>query len=88
MVDPTAAYEKKPDPTVANKNKLDWIPTVKASAGLTLDLLVQSSDAFTPLKSVASCLSTVLKYYDVRHPFSRTFLCALLTFELANGGEP
>ena len=55
VVDPTAAYENKPD----------WKSTVYASAGLAIDVLKESSDAFTPLKSVVGGLSAILKYYDV-----------------------
>ena len=58
VVDPTPAYENKPS----------WKPTVHASAGLAVDVLKESSDAFTPLKSVVGGLSVVLKYYDVRYP--------------------
>ena len=53
-VDPTAAY------------KPDWKSTLHASSGLVLDVLKESSDAFTPLKSVAGGLSAILKHYDVR----------------------
>ena len=56
VVDPTAAYE----------NKSNLKSTVYASAGLAVDVLKESSDVFTPLKSVAGGLSAVLKYYDVR----------------------
>ena len=56
VVDPTAAYEKKSD----------WKSTAYASAGLAIDVLKESSDAFTPLKSVVGGLSAILKYYDVR----------------------
>ena len=52
-VDPTAAY---------NQN---WKSTLYASAGLVVDVLKESSDAFTPLKSVAGGLSAILKYYEV-----------------------
>ena len=58
VTDPTAAYENKP--------KLK--STVYASTGLAIDVLKESSDAFTPLKSVVGGLSAVLKYYDVRYP--------------------
>src|SRR6202000_3149946 len=47
IVDPTAAYENKPD----------WKSTLHASAGLVIDVLKESSDAFTPLKSVVGGLS-------------------------------
>ena len=55
IVDPTAAYENKPN----------WKSTVYASAGLVIDIVKESSDAFTPLKSVAGGLSAILKHYDV-----------------------
>ena len=58
VVDPTAAYEDKPN----------LKSTVYASAGLAVDVLKESSDAFTPLKSVVGGLSAVRKYYDVRYP--------------------
>ena len=71
IVDPTAAYENKPN----------WKSTVYASAGLAIDVLKESSDAFTPLKSA------ILRYYDVRRAHVVKPL-APLTFELANDGEP
>ena len=77
VVDPTAAYEKKPN----------WKSTAYASVGLTIDLVKESSDAFPPLKSVASGLSAILKYYDVRYAHF-TKPSAPLTLELANDGEP
>ena len=55
-VDPSAAYENKPG----------WKSTLHASAGLVIDVVKESSDAFTPLKSVAGGLSAILKHYDVR----------------------
>ena len=77
VVDPTAAYEKKPN----------WKSTVYASVGLAVDVLKESSDVFTPLKSVAGGLSAILKYYDVRYAnFTRP--SAPLTLRLANDGEP
>jgi hypothetical protein len=76
-VDPTAAYENKPD----------WKSTLQASAGLAIDVLKESSDVFTPLKSVAGGLSAILKHYDVWHPyFSGLFIP--LVFEPASDGEP
>ena len=68
-------YENKPvelssytvDPTAAYENKSNWKSTLYASAGLAIDVLKESSDAFTPLKSVAGGLSAVLRYYNVRH---------------------
>ena len=58
VADPTAAYENKPNQK----------STVYASARLAIDVLKESSDAFTPLKSVVGGLSAVLQYYDVRYP--------------------
>lgn len=60
IVDPTAAYE----------NKLDWKSTLHASAGLAIDLVKESSDVFTPLKSVAGGLSAILKHYEVQYSSS------------------
>ena len=76
-VDPTAAYENKPN----------WKSTLHASAGLVIDVLKESSDAFTPLKSVAGGLSAILKHYDVRHPYVAEPYKPL-TFQPASGGEP
>ena len=56
LVDPTAAYENKPELS----------STAYASARLAIDVLKESSDAFAPLKSVAGGLSAILKHYDVR----------------------
>ena len=68
-VNPTAAYQNKP-----NRES-----TVDASAGLVIDVLKETSDACTPLKSVAGGLSAILKYYDVRHIyFSNCSHCSLL----------
>ena len=58
VANPIAAYENKPNPK----------STVYASAGLAIDVLQESSDVFTPLKSVVGGLSAVLQYYDVRYP--------------------
>ena len=55
-VDPAAAYE--------NPNGKS---TLQASASLVIDVLKESSDVCTPLKSVAGGLSAILKYYDVRY---------------------
>ena len=77
IVDPTAAYENKPN----------WKSTLYASAGLAIDVVKESSDVFTPLKSVAGGLSAVLRYYDVR----RVYLLKLWRrsfFESASDGEP
>jgi len=57
-VDPSAAYE----------NKSNWKSTAYASAKVVIDVVKESSDVFTPLKSVAGGLSAVLKHYDVRIP--------------------
>ena len=76
VVDPTAAYERKPN----------WKSTAYASAGLAINVLKESSDVFIPLKSVAGGLSAVLKHYDVRCAHFIKPL-ALLTFELASDGE-
>ena len=54
-VNPTAAYE----------NKSNWKSTLYC--GTKHDVVKESPDVFTPLKSVARSLSIVLKYYDVRH---------------------
>lgn len=56
FVDPTAAYERKSN----------WRSNLYASAGVVINVLKESSDACTPLKSVAGGLSTILTYYDVR----------------------
>ena len=75
------------DPTAAYKNKASWKATLQASAGLFIDVLKESSDVCTPLKSVAGGLCAVLKYYDVWYPcFAKLF--TQLTVESANGGEP
>lgn len=77
LVDPTAAYEHKPD----------LKSTVHAAANLAIDLLKESSDAFGPLKSVVGGLSTILKYCDVWYIyFAKSF--TPLNFEPANEGEP
>ena len=54
-VDPAAAYENKP-----NRKSI-----LQASTGHFVDVSKESSDACTPLKSVAGGLRAVLKYYDV-----------------------
>ena len=56
------------DPTAAYENKSNWKSTVYASTGLAVGVLKESSDAFTPLKSVVGGLSAVLKYCNVRYP--------------------
>ena len=77
IVDPTAAYENKPD----------WKSTLHASAGLVIDVLKESSDVFTPLKSVAGGLFAILKHYNVRCVYFVKYFIPL-TFDLANDGEP
>ena len=67
VVDPTAAYEKKPD----------WKSTAKTSARLAVDLLMESSDAFPPLKSVVGGLSAIQKKYDVRYAHFTKHLISL-----------
>ena len=54
-VDPTPAYEKKSN----------WKSTAYATAELAVEVVKESSDVFTPLKSVAGGLSAILKHYDV-----------------------
>ena len=68
------------DPAAAYK-KPNGQSTLRASAGL------ESSDVYTPLKSVAGGLCAILKYYDVRYahlykPFTQ------LTFAPASDSEP
>ena len=75
-IDPAAAYEKPNEQS-----------TLQASAGLVIDVLKESSDVCTPLKSVAGGLSAILKYYDVWYahlykPFTQ------LTFAPASDSEP
>ena len=53
------------DPAAAYENKQNWKLTLQASTGLFIDVLKESSDVCTPLKSVAGGLCAVLKYYDV-----------------------
>ena len=68
VVDPSAAYE----------NKSNWKSTAYASTKLAIDIVKESSDVFTPLKSVAGGLSAVLKHYDVQYAYPAT-LCTSLT---------
>ena len=77
-VNPAAAYE----------NKSNWKSTLYAGGKVVLDLVKESSDVFTPLKSVAGGLSAVLKYYDVRHSCLLSICLRMLNFESANDGEP
>jgi hypothetical protein len=56
-VDPIAAYENKPN----------LKPTLYAGARLAIGVVKESSDVFTPLKSVAGGLSAIIDCYDVRY---------------------
>ena len=76
-VNPTATYE----------NKSNWKSTLYAGGKVTLDLVKESSDVFTPLKSVARGLSAVLKYYDVRRSCFLSICLLTLTSKSANDGE-
>ena len=72
---------------VTDGNKSNLKSTVTATAGLVIDILKESSDAFTPLKSMVGGLSAILKHYDVRYThLSKPF--APFTFEPASYGEP
>ena len=77
VVDPSAAYE----------NNSNWKSTAYASAKVIIDVVKESSDVFTPLKSVAGGLSAVLKHYDARIPI---FIkpSTLFIIKLASAGEP
>ena len=84
---PVTLSSRVVDPTAAYQNQSNWKSTFHASAGLVIDVLKESSDAFTPLKSVVGALSAVLKHYDVRYTYSIKPFTSL-TLELANDGEP
>jgi hypothetical protein len=60
IVDPTAAYEKKPS----------WKSTAYATTKLAIDMVKESSDVFPPLKSVVGGLSAILQHCDVRSIYS------------------
>ena len=77
-VNPTAAYE----------NKSNWKSTLYAGPKVAVDLVKESSDVFTPLKSVAGGLSAALRYYDVRHSCFLSICLRISTSKLANDGEP
>ena len=77
VIDPSAAYE----------NKSNWKSTAYASTKLVIDVVKESSDIFTPLKSVAGGLSAVLKHYDVRYAYLATPSASLIVVELASDGE-
>ena len=74
------------DPTAAYQNESNSKSTVHASAGLFIDVLKESSDVCTPLKSVAGSLCAVLKYYDVWYACSAKPVTPL-TFKPANASE-
>ena len=77
IVDPSAAYE----------NESNWKSTTYASTKLVIDIVKESSDVFTPLKSVAAGLSAVLKHYDVRYAWPAAPSTSLIIVELANNGK-
>ena len=69
VVDPAAAYE--------DDDKPDRDPALSASTETINEVLRESSDACTPLKSLVGGLSTILKYYDVRYtPLCQTIRSA------------
>ena len=76
-VDPSAAYENKPN----------WGSTVYASTKVVIDVVKESSDVFTPLKSVAGGLSAVLKHYDVRYTYLVSLHTRLTVVGTASNGE-
>ena len=77
VVDPSAAYE----------NTSNSKSTTYASTKLVIDVVKESSDVFTPLKSVAGCLSAVMKHYDVRYADLDTPSTSLTIVEIASDGE-
>ena len=62
---PVKFFSPTVDPTAAYQNKPDWKSTLHASTGLVIDVVKESSDVFTPLKAVAGGLSAILRHYDV-----------------------
>ena len=76
-IDPSAAYEKKPN----------WKSTVYASTKVVIDLVRESSDLCTPLKSVAGGLSAILKHYDVRYTYFASPPTPLTAVGTASDGE-
>ena len=77
VIDPSAAYE----------NKLSWRSTVYASAKVVIDVVKESSDVFTPLKSVAGGLSAVLNHYDVRYTYLASSPTPFTVIGAASDGE-
>ena len=53
------------DEGAANQNESNWMSTAYSSTKVVIDVVKESSDAFPPLKSVASGLAAILKHYDV-----------------------
>ena len=52
--------------TAADENRLDWKSTASSSAKLVLRAVIDSADAFGPLKSVAGGLCFILENCEVR----------------------
>ena len=62
-----------------------WKSTAYSSTKVVIDVIKESSDAFPPLKSVASGLAAVLKHYDVRSLSS--IQSTILTIALASDNQ-
>ena len=77
VIDPSAAYESKPD----------WQSVVYASTKVVIDVVKETSDVFTPLKSIAGGLSAVLKHYDVRYAYFTSPPTPLTVVGIASDGE-
>ena len=75
------------NPAAAYKNESNWGSTLYSGVKVAIDVVKESSDAFTPLKSVAGGLSAVLKYYDVRHSCFLSIRSHVLTSKSAKRGE-
>jgi len=75
------------DPSAAYESKSNWGSTAYASTKLAIDVVKESSDVFTPLKSVAGGLSAVLKHYDVWYTYLATPYTSFMLVELASDGE-
>ena len=61
-----------PGPGTVSEDTSDWKSTTSATPNMILFGLVESSDAYPPLKFVARCLSIILDNYEVQSP-SHTF---------------